>query len=183
MIIAQTERTTIEMLSIEDAPFLLNLVNSPAWLQSIGDRNIHRIDAAEDYLRTGLLKQYDEKGYGYYLVRRKDGKSIGICGFLKKPHLKNEDFGFAFAPEYLRQGYGFEAGLATLEYGIQHFEFRELDAETSAKNLASIRLLEKLGFSYFGPANHPNNPDTRLYRWKNKSDDTIPSIKVSPHST
>lgn len=167
MIVAQTERTDIAHLAIADAPFIFKLVNSPGWLRYIGDRNIRDIEAAEEYLRTGLLKHYDEKGYSYYVVRQKDGTPIGICGFLKKPHLENEDFGFAFLPEYLRQGFGFEAGVATLKYGVQQFEFRELDAETSAKNLASIRLLEKLGFEYLGPLNHPENHDSRLYRWQN----------------
>ena len=166
MNIAQTERTDIANIEIVDAEFILKLVNCPAWLRYIGDRNIRDIGEAEQYLRTGFLKQYSENGYSYYVVRLKNDIPIGICGFLKKPHLENPDFGFAFLPAYVGQGYGYEAGLATLVYGVKQFDFHELDAETSASNVASIRLLEKLGFDYLGPLCHPENQDSRLYRWR-----------------
>ena len=166
MRVATTDRTEIEHICLADAPFFFELVNSPTWLRFIGDRNIRDVKAAEDYLSKGLLKHYEEKGYSYYVVRINDATAIGICGFLKKPHLEYEDFGFAYLPEYQGQGYGFEAGLAILEYGIREFGFQTLDATTSLDNAASIGLLEKLGFIYQRLIDVPGYKDqSRLFRW------------------
>ena len=40
MIIAETERLLISKVTIEDAPFFVELMNTPHWLKYIGDRNI-----------------------------------------------------------------------------------------------------------------------------------------------
>lgn len=166
MRIAQTSRTDIERICLADAPFFLELVNNPTWLRYVGDRDIHDVKAAEDYLTNGILKHYEDNGYSYYAVRTKGGTAIGVCGFLKKPYLQHEDFGFAFLPAYQRQGYGFEAGLCILDYGVQHFGFQELDAVTTVDNDASIGLLEKLGFAYDRMIDIPDeNEQLQLYRW------------------
>ena len=71
---------------------------------------------------------------------------MGIAGFLKKPHLDNEDFGFAFLPSQVGKGYAYEASVALLDFGQDAFGFTVMDAETATDNDASIALLQKLGF-------------------------------------
>jgi RimJ/RimL family protein N-acetyltransferase len=44
--IHETERLLLRPFNTDDAPFILELVNSPGWLQFIGDRNIHSIEDA-----------------------------------------------------------------------------------------------------------------------------------------
>jgi len=81
MCIIQTKRTTISRLSLDDAPFIFELVNTVEWLRNIGDRNIHNIEAAEQYLKNSFLKTYEQRGYSYYLVRIENNSPIGICNF------------------------------------------------------------------------------------------------------
>jgi len=164
MLIAQTERTEIATLRLEDAAFFLQLLNTPEWLRFIGDRKVHDRSQAETYLKNGFLKVQEERGFSYYLVRNLGGAPLGTCGFLKKPNLKNVDFGFAFLPEFHGRGYGFEAGRAVLDYGIHRFGFQELDAVTVPENAASIGLLEKLGFEREGSV-EDSDEELLLYRW------------------
>ena len=42
----ETNRLRIRPLSAEDAPFILELVNEPAWLECIGDRGVRTRDDA-----------------------------------------------------------------------------------------------------------------------------------------
>ena len=168
MCIIQTKRTTISRLSLDDAPFIFELLNTAEWLRYIGDRNIHNIEAAEQYLKNSFLKTYEQHGYSYYLVRIDNNSPIGICGFLRKPYLENEDFGFAYLPKYHSQGYGFEVGRAVLEFGITNFHFKILDALTRIDNVPSIGLLMKLGFQAVGLVKKPdsNGADwVKLFRW------------------
>ena len=161
----RTKRTQIVPISISDAPFFVHLLNTSDWLQFIGDRNVQTVKDAEQYLRGGFLKSYAEHGFGYYLVRLHSGTPMGICGFLKKPHLQYPDFGFALMPEFCGQGIGHEAALAVRDFGLQHLAMIELDAEVSPDNDRSIRLLRKLGFLPVGRRNQKAKL-TDLYHWK-----------------
>lgn len=146
-VLIETPRIIIEPITLNDAAFFVYLVNSPGWLQFIGDRNIKDEAAARRFLENGFLRSYTENQFGYYIVRIKENQDpIGICGFLKKPSLENPDFGFAFLPNFGGRGYAYEACQAVLEYGFQTFGFDVLDAVTMPDNVRSIRLLHKLNF-------------------------------------
>jgi len=153
-------------MTLADAPFILELVNSPSWIRFIGDRNIHDLEAAERYLKDGFLKSYATPGYSYYLVETKDEEPIGICGFLKKSYLDHEDLGFAFAERSHGQGFGYEVGRRIMDYGVTRFDFRVLDAVTNEDNAASIGLLRKLGFQPAGAVEIPGPGTGRLFRWE-----------------
>ena len=70
-----TQHLLIENFDISDAPFIVELVNTPGWLRFIGDRNIHTTKEAEDYLISGSLRSYKEDAFGLWRVRLKDGPS------------------------------------------------------------------------------------------------------------
>lgn len=164
MQVTTTKRMSIERIRLEDADFFLELLNTEPWLRYIGDRNVHNLAEARDFLRKGLLKTYEERVFGYYLAKLHDGKRIGICGFLKRPFLENVDFGFAFLPSHQSQGFGTEAGSAVLEFGIKQFQFPVLDAMTRTENAASRRLLEKLDFQFHSMMETEAGEPVMLYR-------------------
>lgn len=45
-----TERLTIRPTSEEDAAFIFELLNTPKWIENIGDRNITSVELAKDYI-------------------------------------------------------------------------------------------------------------------------------------
>lgn len=47
-----------------DAPFIVELLNSPNWLQYIGDRSIKTVTDAQSYLLHGPLLSYVVSGFG-----------------------------------------------------------------------------------------------------------------------
>lgn len=166
--LVETERMIIENVTLDDAPFIYELVNSPNWVRFIGDRYVFSIDDACNYLRKGFLLSYANNGFGYYVARLKTNLlPVGIGGFLKKPSLENPDFGFALLPNYYGQGLAIEYGRAILDYGIQNFRFRVLDAVTTPDNIRSIRLLEKLEFKDHGIVKSDvGEQNLRLFRWR-----------------
>jgi RimJ/RimL family protein N-acetyltransferase len=149
MKIAETERLLISKLSLEDAPFFLELVNSPNWLKYIGDRHLKTVKDAEDYLANGTLKSYLDNGFGFYKLELKENnKPIGTCGLIKRDQLEEVDLGFAFLGEFEGLGFGYEASLAILKLAKDEFHLKKLVAITLPINSRSIKLLEKLGFAY-----------------------------------
>jgi len=59
-----------------DAAFILELLNTPGWLQFIGDRNIRNLEDAHNYLLNGPLLSYKGNGYGAWLVIKKTPSSV-----------------------------------------------------------------------------------------------------------
>ena len=145
----ETERLLLREFTTDDTAFILELVNSAGWLQYIGDRNIKSVEQAKAYLENGLIKSYRENGFGLCLVERKDdAKAIGMCGLLKREYLDTPDMGFAFLPEFNGNGYAYEIANATVEYAKNKLKISTVSAITMANNEKSIRLLEKMGFSF-----------------------------------
>jgi [ribosomal protein S5]-alanine N-acetyltransferase len=142
----QTERLIIKALDLSHEGFIFQLLNSPGWLQYIGDRNIHSLDDARNYLQNGPLKSYKDNGFGLCLVQlREEGIPIGIAGLLKRDYLDCPDMGFAFLPEYEGKGYAFESANAIVKQSKQNLGMERIQAIVLPENQRSIHLLEKLG--------------------------------------
>jgi len=149
MLVAATPRLVLKEFTHGDAPFILELVNSAGWLRYIGDRNVHSIEDAIDYLDKGPLKSYADNGFGLWRVDlRTTGEPIGMCGLIRRSDLEGPDIGFAFLPDYQGQGYGSEASQATIAVVRDRLRLPELFAIVQPDNDGSIALLKKNGFLY-----------------------------------
>ena len=143
-----TERLALRRFELDDAPFVIELVNEPGWLQYIGDKGVHTIEDAHRYLRTGPLESYSKHGFGLYLVERKaDGVPIGTCGLLKRDTLDHADIGFAFLARAARQGYAHEAATAVVGHA-RSLGLPKLLAITTPTNRASQNVLGKVGLRF-----------------------------------
>jgi RimJ/RimL family protein N-acetyltransferase len=163
--ILTTERLLIRELDAEaDADFICLLLNSEKFIKYIGDRNVRSSGDARDFIRDRYRKSYEDHGYGLYCVELKDGTQVGICGFVRRDTLPGPDIGFAFLPEFEGKGYGFESGDAMMSYGRERLGFSKVFAITTLDNLASGRLLEKIGFSFDKTIDTPEGETLRLFR-------------------
>ncbi len=144
-----TEHLLIRRFTEADAPFIVELLNTPAFLKYIGDREVKCTEDAITYLQNGPLKSYEYHGFGLCLVAlRETNKPIGMCGLIKRDTLEEIDIGFAFLPEYEGKGYAYECALAVLNYGLTTLGLKRIVAITSIENPRSVKLLERLGFRF-----------------------------------
>ena len=147
----QTSRLTLRQFTLEDAAFFMALVNDKDWLAYIGDRNVHTLPAARDYLEKFYLPKYAKDGFGFYLVALKTtDQPIGMCGLIKREGLNDADIGFAYMPAYRGCGYALEAAQATLVYARDVLFMRRVVAIATPSNAASIKLLQALGLVFEG---------------------------------
>jgi RimJ/RimL family protein N-acetyltransferase len=145
----ETDRLRIRPFTTGDAEFIIALLNSPGWLEFIGDRKIKTIEQANTYLTDGPMKSYQEHGFGLSMVELKTTSlPIGMCGILKRPGLDHPDIGFAFLPEFNGQGYAFEAATATMLHATDGLRLPCVYAITDLGNHRSIKLIEKIGMTY-----------------------------------
>jgi RimJ/RimL family protein N-acetyltransferase len=146
MIVISTDRLTLREYSLDDAPFIFELMNSDGWLKNIGDRNIQSVKDAEAYIEKHYLSSYDTNGFGAYIVQLKEtGEFIGSSGLYKRDQFEHPDIGFAFLPQFFNKGYAFEAAWATMDFARKNLRFKTILGITLPTNQSSIRLLNKLG--------------------------------------
>lgn len=150
MIVAETNRLLISEFTLKDAPFFLELVNSPHWIKFIGDQKTKTLKQAEDRIQEGHLKSYKTSGFGFYklLLKVENNKPIGTCGLIRRDTLDDVDLGFALLPDYEGIGIGHESSLAVIKLAKQKFKLKKLVAIINPDNKKSIKLVGKLGFTY-----------------------------------
>lgn len=161
----ETPRQSIRRLTPDDAPFILELLNDPAFLRYIGDKGVRTLEDARNYILAGPVASYEQFGFGLYLVQLKEsGASIGMCGLLKRDRLPHPDIGFAFLPQFRSMGYGREAAQAVLADARAAHGLTYVLAIASPDNDASIALLEKMGFRFERfAALAEGEPDVKLF--------------------
>jgi RimJ/RimL family protein N-acetyltransferase len=144
--VAVTERLVLRPLTVDDAPFILQLLNEQSFLQNIGDKGVRTLHDARNYILTGPVASYEKFGFGLWLVEVEDSPA-GICGLLKRDVLEDVDIGYAFLPKFWSKGYALESAAATISFASAN-NLRRVVAVVNGDNNSSIRLLEKLGFVY-----------------------------------
>ena len=151
MLPLETARLRIEELTEDDAGFTLSLLNDPAFIEHIGDRNVRDVEQARQYLLAGPLLSYREHGFGMYALRLKDsGELVGMCGLVKRPSLEDVDIGYALLPQFRGAGYAMEAAQRIKHWALEELGLRRLVAIVSPHNRASRQLLEQLGMRHEG---------------------------------
>lgn len=166
MKILDTERLSIrELDEVADADFICRLLNSEKFIQYIGDRGVRTPDDARDFIRDRYRKSYADHGYGLYCVELTNGNiPVGMCGFVRRDTLPAPDLGFAFLPEFEGKGFGFESAQAMMNYGREKLNFNEVLAITTLDNVASAKLLQKLGFTFKETIKPPEGETLNLFR-------------------
>ncbi len=86
------------------------------------------------------------------VVVKASGKMIGHLYFEQRqpPEFRTWEIGYIFNPVYQRMGYGSEAVSALVKYAFADLNPHRIMARCDQKNLASWKLLEKIGFTREG---------------------------------
>jgi RimJ/RimL family protein N-acetyltransferase len=149
MSLLETERLILRELNLDDAQFILTLLNEPSFLRYIGDKQVRNLDDARRYILDGPIASYERHGFGLYLVALKDSQTpIGMSGLLKRDALPDADIGFAFLPDFWNKGFAFESAAAVLNYARETLKLERVLAIVNPDNEASIKLLGKLGMTF-----------------------------------
>ena len=151
MVVLETERLSLREVELTDAPFMLELLNSPGFLENIGDRGVRDEDQARAYIEERVLGSYRDHGFGMWLaVQMADGAPVGLAGLVRREGLETPDVGYAFIQKVWGRGYAQEAAAAVLAHAQGPMGIPKLAAITTPENFASMAVLRKIGFTYQG---------------------------------
>ena len=86
------------------------------------------------------------------VILKQDHKLIGHLYFeqLEPKERMTWELGYIFNPKYHRKGYASEASAALVDYAFTHYHAHRIMARCNPENVASWKLLEKIGFTREG---------------------------------
>ena len=149
MEILNTERLVISKFTLNEASFIIELMNDKDWIQNIGDRGVRTLDDAENYIKDKFLASYDKYGFGFYVITLKSTKErIGTVGLIDRDGIEGVEIGYGMLPAFRGKGYALEAAKAIFNHAQNTFRIDKIVAIVNPNNKGSIHLLEKLGLRY-----------------------------------
>ena len=160
----ETDRLVLRDLIAEDTGDLFVLDSDPLVHRYLGNKPIKCLSKARYYVDY-IQMQYDMFGIGRWsTIEKSSGAFIGWSGLkmnFEKPlnnHTNFYDIGYRFIPKYWGKGYATEASIAAKDYFFKHFPNEKLCGMAELENIASCRVLEKIGLErkenfWFEPEN------------------------------
>jgi ribosomal-protein-alanine N-acetyltransferase len=146
--VIQTERLVLRQLELNDADFILELLNEAAFLRFIGDKGVRDLESAREYIEKGPIDSYGRHGFGLYATCLLDGTPTGVCGLVKREVLVDADVGFAFLSRHRSKGYAVESAAAVLAHARRVLRLPRIVAIADPENSGSIAVLEKIGLKF-----------------------------------
>ena len=109
------------------------------------------------------FEQY-KKNFRKFKKKMKNGESVHLAVVLENKEqpigevnlysinreYKSAEFLIIISKKFWRQGYGLEASHKIIEHAFKKMKLRRLTSEINSKNIASIKLCKKLGFTIEG---------------------------------
>jgi ribosomal-protein-alanine N-acetyltransferase len=140
----ETLRLTHRAFTAADAEALFALNSNPEVMRYTGEPRAESVEA----MRTAIADypDFNTVGFGRWAcVLNETERIIGFCGLKHLSDIGEVDIGFRFLPEFWGRGLATEAAGACLEFGFETIGLSRIVGLVLPDNLASVRVLEKIG--------------------------------------
>lgn len=103
------------------------------------------------------IESWETNGYGLYAVIEKSSSTlIGHCGLSQLDHTDEIELAYGLRRASWGKGYATEAARACLRFGFEELNLDRIVGIVVPENIASQRILEKLGMQYIREAEYYN---------------------------
>ncbi len=163
--ILETARLRLREMTTDDAAIMLDVLNEPAFIRFVADRQVRTLREAATYISDKILPSYAQHGFGFYIVElRENAVPVGICGLIKRDTLDDVDIGFSIFERFWGRGYASEAAAALMQHGLVNLGLPRIVGVTGPTNERSAAVLEKLGLRFEKMIHLPGyGEQTRLF--------------------
>ena len=124
------------LVALHSDAFVLRYWDSPPWTDP---------SRAQAFLAT--CRRMADEGSGARLAIEHEGRFVGWCALSRwNPDFRSAALGYVLAQPAWGRGFATEAAGGVLRWAFETLDLNRVQAETDTRNLASARVLEKLGF-------------------------------------
>ena len=143
-----TDRLRLRPCTPADAGALHTLWTDPEVRRYLWDDLVIERKTADEAIAESQA-DFTARGFGHWAVMlaQEPERIIGGCGLRGMENSNDVELIYALAPDYWGQGYADEASRAVLAHAFDSLEFPRVYGRTDTPNLASQRVLERLGMA------------------------------------
>jgi ribosomal-protein-alanine N-acetyltransferase len=152
-IIIETKRLIIREIDLNDKQGMFELDSDPDVHKYLDEPIVYTIEESINKIKN-VQQQYINNGVGRWaIIEKSTNEFLGWAGLkLEEPKFfhptKYYDIGYRLIKKYWGKGYATEASRASLLYGIENLNIKEIYADVDSNNFASKKVLEKIGLKY-----------------------------------
>ncbi len=145
-IVAENDLLILRTWHKKDCTTLYELNNDAEVLKYTGDLSFGSIETAKTFIEN--YKDFALYNCGRWMVDlHATNESLGWCGIKFHPKENYYDLGFRIFRRHWGKGYATQASMLAIEYAKTILKLNRITARAMNENKASIRVLEKLGFT------------------------------------
>ncbi|TMU85231.1 GNAT family N-acetyltransferase [Bacillus sp. BHET2] len=149
--VLETERYCLRQMGEEDAPKVFDYFSKDEVTRYYDLESFQDETQAVEIIQSWNERFRMNEGIRWGISLKETNEIIGSCGYhqWEKEHFKAE-VGFEIHPAYWRQGIITEVLRPILKYGFEEMALNRIEAYYDPENLASLKSLEKAGFTFEG---------------------------------
>lgn len=142
-----TQRLTLRPLRHEDVQPLFAIWSDVDAMRYFSFPAMTHLDQATDRLARALKRSAEGEDFICAVESSTTGEVFGDCAlFHPDEQSRRVEIGFCLNPKHWGSGYMTEAASALIEHAFGALNMRRIEADIDPRNVASARLLERLGF-------------------------------------
>ncbi|MCJ8282257.1 MAG: GNAT family N-acetyltransferase [Rivularia sp. ALOHA_DT_140] len=147
----ETQNLILRQVNQSDIKSIFNHFSDKEVLRYHDLEAFNNIEQAKNIIVSFYEKFQNNQMIRWGIARKEDNIIIGTCGYhnwLQKSFIA--EIGYELSKAYWRQGIMTEALTAMIKFGFEKMDLNRIEATVMLDNIASMTLLEKLGFTQEG---------------------------------
>lgn len=151
-----TPRLILRRFAKVDLDALTSLNEDPEVMRYIGDGKPQTPEQTVSRLNA-IIEHYTDHGFGLWAtIDKTSGAFVGFCGLQLLDQSAEVEVGYRLARRVWGRGIATEAARVCLQYGFEELALARIVAVVHPENLASQRVVEKIGLQYVKDATFYN---------------------------
>jgi len=144
----QTERLSLRKLSLDDANEIFFLRSDERVNKFMERSRAASLEDAHNFINKTNHEIENNECVDWAITFKDDSGLIGsICFWNISIEENKAEVGYELLPDFQRKGIAQEALSAVINYGFDVVKLQTIEAYTHKENVASIKLIEKFGFT------------------------------------
>ena len=164
----ETERIILRPLKISDAEDIFKSWVSDPEVTKYARWNTHQsVDDTIGWLSSMEQSIADDRSYDWGLILKETGEIFGSAGIFYNDECNMFEIGYVIMKKYWNKGLATEAAKAMVDFAVKELKLSMLYARHAKENIASGKVMEKLGFVYRDDGEYSSFDGTRTFQSKN----------------
>ncbi len=149
--VLETSRLYLSEITDEDASDIFEYLSNDRVTKSLGKQSLTKIEDAYEIINKIKVNYTEQRSIRWGIIHKENEKLIGTMGY-DGIQIKNKraDIGYDINLNYWRQGFATEAIDEIIKFGFDKLGLNRIGAVVYPDNIASLNLLNKIGFSKEG---------------------------------